>query len=298
MDRRKIFLIPALLAASVVTTAAQEPSTSSDAGRALPPTSDAREIVRRSVEIDHHNFELARNYTAREREVNRELDKHGQVKSTHTKTFEITFLSGEPYSRLVEKDDRPLSEKERKKEEEKMDKFIAKRRNESEEDRQKRQAKQEKERQEGRLFVRDVVNAYDFKLAGEETVDGHAAWVIDATPRRDFRPTQPHADILPKLQGRLWIEKDGYNWIKAEVETIDTISFGLFLARIHKGSRLVFEQTRVNGEVWLIRRVAVSASARLALVKNFSMEQENIFSDYRKFTSGTRILGVREVQDH
>ena len=291
----------ALIAGPAIAVCAQEstaPSNPSTSIPALPPASEAREIVRRSVEIDHHNFELARNYTAREREVERELDKRGQVKATHTKTFEITFLSGEPYSRLIEKDDRPLSEKERKKEDKKMDKFIAKRRDESEADRQKRLAKQEKERQEGRLFLRDVVNAYDFKLAGEETVDGHAAWVIDATPRRDFHPTQPHANLLPKLRGRLWIEKEGYNWIRAEVETIDTISFGLFLARIHKGSRLVFEQTRVNDEVWLIRRVAVSGSARLALVKNFAMEQENIFSDYRKFTSGTRILGVREVPDH
>src|SRR5882757_5753092 len=73
----------------------------------LPPTADAKEIVRRSVEIDHHNFERARNYTCRQREVERELDKNGGVKSTHVNTFEITFLSGEPYSRLVRKDDKP-----------------------------------------------------------------------------------------------------------------------------------------------------------------------------------------------
>jgi hypothetical protein len=263
---------------------------------ALPPTSDAREIVRRSVEIDHHNFERARNYTARQREVEKEIDKNGKVKSTRIKTYEIMFLGGEPYSRLIEKDDQPLGEKDRQKEDEKMEKFIARHRDESEHDREKRLAKQEKEREEGRLFLRDMVNAYDFKLLGEEQIEGKDTYVIEATPRKDFHPTQPHADLLQKARGRLWIEKQDYNWVKAEGETIDTISFGLFLARIHKGSRFTFEQTRVNDEVWLVRRIAVSASARLALVKNFAVEAEDTFSDYRKFTAGTRILGVTEVE--
>ncbi|HWZ46325.1 MAG TPA: hypothetical protein VNW97_22830 [Candidatus Saccharimonadales bacterium] len=277
--------------------AASRPAESS-AATALPSASDAQEIVRRSVEIDHHNFERARNYTARQREVEKRLDKHGQVKSTDIKTYDITFLSGELYSRLIEKDDRPLEAKEQRKEEEKIEKFIAKHRDEGPQEREKRLAKQEKERQERRLFLRDVVNAFDFRLAGEEQIEGRSVYVIDAMPRQDFHPTQPHADLLSKVRGRLWIEKEDYNWVKAEVETIGTISFGLFLARIHQGSRLVFEQTRVNGEVWLVRRFALNASARLALVKNESIEQEDIFSNYRKFSAGTRILGIQELESH
>src|SRR5262249_8451763 len=34
----------------------------------LPLTSDPREIVRRSVEVDHHNFERARKYTCTQHE--------------------------------------------------------------------------------------------------------------------------------------------------------------------------------------------------------------------------------------
>lgn len=295
MNHLKICLAVVFLAGL---SAAQQAPAEAAPVSALPPTTDAREIVRRSVEIDHHNFEKARNYTARQREVEKQLDKHGQVKSTEIKTFDITFLSGEPYSRLIEKDDKPLGEKEQKKEDAKMEKFIARHRDESEKDREKRLAREEKTRQEGRLFLRDVINAFDFRLAGEEQIDGRSIFVIDATPRKDFHPTQPHADLLTKVQGRLWIEKSDYNWVKAEVETIDTISFGLFLARIHKGSRLVFEQTRVNDEVWLVRRMSISASARLALLKNEAIEQEDIFSNYRKFTTGTRILGMQEVDKH
>jgi len=268
-----------------------------DSAPDLPPTNDPREIVRRSVEIDHRTIELARNYTCQQREVTKQLGSHGEVKSTEIKTWDITVLYGEPYLRLIEKDDKPLSAKDEQKEEEKLDKFINKRKNESEEERQKRQAKEKKEREEERAFLRDVVNAYDFQIVGEEAVDGRAAWVIEATPRKDFHPTQPHADILPKIQGRIWIDKQEYNWVKAEAEAIDTISFGLFIARIHKGSRFSFEQVRLNNEVWLMRRFYLNGSARVLLFKNEAVEQEDTFSNYKKFTTATKILpGAIEVE--
>lgn len=272
--------------------AAQEPSLSN-----LPPTTDPKEIIRRSVEIDHRTMERARNYTCQQREVMRHVDSHGTVKSTEIKTWDITVLYGEPYSRLIQKDDKPLNEKDEKKEEEKIDRFIAKRKNESEGDREKRLAKEKKEREEGRAFLRDVANAYDFRVAGEEAVDGRPAWVLEATPRKDFHPTQPHADILPKIKGKIWIDKQEYYWVKAEAEAIDTISFGWFLARVHKGSHFSFEQLRLNNEVWLMKRFYLNAGMRLFLFKNEAIEQEDIFSDYKKFTTGTKILpGVTEVE--
>lgn len=267
------------------------------ATQAQQATPDPNQLVRQSAEIDHRTMELARNYTCRQREVEKQLDSHGQVKSVEVKTWDITVLYGEPYARLVEKNDKPLSVEDEKKEQEKIDKFIARRKNESEEEQQKRQAKQKKEREEGRAFLRDVANAYDFRIVGEEPVDGRDAWVLEATPRKDFHPTQPHADVLPKLKGKLWIDKQDYNWVKAEAEAIDTISFGLFLARVHKGSQFSFEQVRLNNEVWLLRRFYLNASARVMLFKNEGLEQEDIFSNYKKFSTATRILpGVKEVE--
>jgi hypothetical protein len=214
------------------------------------------------------------------------------VKSTEIKTFDINFYYGQEYSRLVQKDDQPLSEQEQKKEDDKLEKFLAKFRNESDRDREKRLAKEKKQRQESRAFLRDVVNAYDFRIVGEENVDGNETWVIDATPRKDFHPTQPHADMLSKIKGKLWIDKKGYNWVKAEAEATDTISFGLFLFRIHPGSRFTFEQVHLNNEVWLFRRLNINGSARVALLKNEAVDQEEVFSNFKKFSTAVRILPV------
>ncbi|HZD93145.1 MAG TPA: hypothetical protein VE133_02765 [Candidatus Sulfotelmatobacter sp.] len=263
----------------------------------LPPI-DAREIIRRSVEVDHHNFERAQKYTCTQRQVVKQLDKHGNVKSTEIKTYDINFYFGEFYPRLVQVNDKPLSAKEQAKEDEKLEKFLAKRRKEDDEDREKRLEKQKKEREERRAFVRDVINAYDFRIAGQDQVSGEEAWIIEATPRKDFKPTQPHADILKKIKGRIWIEKKDYNWVKVEAEAIDTISFGLFLFRIHQGSHFVLETTHLNNELWVMKRLYINGSARIALLKNEIAEQEDVFSNFKKFSTTVTILpGVKEAPE-
>lgn len=110
----------------------------------LPPTTDAKEIVRRSVEVDHRNWEKAQHYTLQQREVEKQLDKHDRVKSTEMRTYDVNFYYGQEYSRLIQKDDKPLSDKDQKKEDEKLEKFLSKYRKESDSDREKRLAKQKK----------------------------------------------------------------------------------------------------------------------------------------------------------
>ncbi|HLK08164.1 MAG TPA: hypothetical protein VKV30_09490 [Candidatus Angelobacter sp.] len=273
-----------------------KPSAAEMAVAQFTPTNDPKEIVRRSMEIDRRTLDLARNYTCQQREVIKHLDKNGNVKSTEIKTYDIGFYYGEEYSRLIMKDDKPLDDREKKKEDEKLEKFLAKLRNQSPEERRKRAEKEKKEREESRAYRLDVANAYDFRVVGEEELEGVNTWVIEATPRKDFEPTQPHADMLKKIKGKMWIDKKEYNWIRVEAEATDTISFGLFLFRIHPGSRFNFQQVHLNDEVWLLRRLYINGGARIALFKNEAIEQEDTFSNYKKFSSTFTILpGVKEV---
>lgn len=270
-----------------------------EAGSTVPPAKsehsvvsriDPKEIVRRSVETDHRTLEISRNYTSQRRELIKHLGRSGEVKGTEIKTYDINFYYGERYERLIAVDDKPLAEGEQKKEEEKLNKFLARYRDESESDRDKRLEKEKKRREEGRLFLRDVVNAYDFRLVGEEKIDGVDSYIIEATPRADFHPTQPHADMLKKIKGKLWIEKKNYNWVRVDAEAMDTISFGLFLFRIHPGSRFTFLKTLVNDEVWLLKRLDIDGGARIALFKNENVSQEEVISNFKKFVTTVKIL--------
>jgi hypothetical protein len=256
-----------------------------------------QQLFRVVADKDLENDKRQRDYTYIERDEQHRLDGKGQVKSTEVKTYEVMELYGEQVQRLIEKDDKPLEAKEAAKEEEKIQKIVDKRKNESEDARRKRKQKEEKEREDGRKFVLEVADAYNFHLVGTESVGGRDAWVIDAEPRPGYEPHMKEAKFLPKFRGRVWIDKDAEQLSKLDVECIDTVSLGWFLARVHKGSRIVFEQTRINDEVWLPKHVALKADVRLALLKNFDVEEEQSFRDYKKFRATARIVGIGDVKD-
>jgi hypothetical protein len=255
-----------------------------------------RELIRQTSEKDMENDKRQRDYTYIQREEEHKLDGKGEVKNTETKTSEIMEIYGEQIERLIAKDDKPLSDKEAKKEEEKIQKVIDKRKNESESDRKKREEKEEKEREQGRQFVREVADAYNFKLVGIDSLSGRDTYVIDGEPRPGYEPHSKEAKILPKFRFRAWIDKDESQWKKLDIQCIDTVSFGLFLARIHKGSRITIEQTRVNDEVWLPQHINVKVDVRVALLKDFNVEDDITYRDYKKFRTDTKIVPIGELQ--
>ena len=275
--------------------------TSSEKQTALDLTPDAdgalsqqqmQELFRIVADKDIKNSKVEREYTYIERDTDKNLDGKGQVKSTETKTFEVLEIYGEQVQRLIEKDGKPLSAKDTSKEEEKIQKIINKRKDESDEERRKREQKEEKEREDGRKFVKEIADAFNFKLVGTEMVGGREAWVIEGEPRPGFQPHMKYANLLPKFHGRVWIDKDDLQMSKLDVETLDTVSFGFVLARLHKGTRFMLEQTRVNDEVWLPAHVTYKFDARLALVKGFKIDGEQTFSDYKKFRTSAKIIGI------
>jgi hypothetical protein len=254
-----------------------------------------RQLFRVVADKDLENDKRLRNYTYIEHEVQTKLDRNGQAKLSEERTYEILEIYGEQTQRLIEKDDKPLPEKEAAKEEEKLQKIIDKRKNESAEDRKKREEKEEKEREEDREFVRDVADAYNFTLVGTETLNGRDAWVIDAEPRPDFVPHAKDAKYLSKFRGRVWIDKSDLQLAKMEMECLQTISWGVFLARIYKGAHFTLEQTRVNDEVWLPLHFTARVDVRLALLKNYDIDLEQSYRDYKKFRTSARIIGVEEA---
>jgi hypothetical protein len=254
---------------------------------------DAREIVRKSVELDQANWRLMKNYTWVARETERRLDSAGRVKSEESEEWETVVLYGEPHRRMLKRDGQPLGPDEQRKQQEKLDKALVKLQRETPEQRERRVARDEKEREKDREFLREIPDLYDLRLEGDQKIEGLDVWVITATPKAGYKAKNSDAAALLKIRGKLWIDKAEYQWVRIEAETMATISWGLFLARLNPGAKLVFEQTRVNDEIWLPRRESVSGSGRLGLVKKIAMEQELIWSSYRKFQVDSKIIATQ-----
>lgn len=255
-----------------------------------------RALIRQSAEKDIENDRAQRNYTYLQREEERRLNNKGQVQSTEIRTFEIMVLFEEPIRKLIAKDDHPLPAKEAAKEEEKVQKAIDERKNEDAGKRRKRLERTAKDADESRQFVNEIADAYNFNLVGMESVGGYDSYVLDGEPRSGFEPKRKEARFLPKFRFRAWIDKATSQWLKLDIQCIDTVSVGLFLIRLHKGSSIQIEQTQVNDEVWLPKHVSLKLDARIALFKGLNMVEDVTYRDYRKFRTNTKITPVSEGQ--
>jgi len=253
---------------------------------------EVQPLIRAVAENDIANDLKQRDYTYLQREEERKLDGQGGEKSRETRDYEIMMLYGQGVRRLVARNDKPLNPEESGKEEKKVRKIMREREQETPQQREKRLQKEAKEREEERAFVREVADAYLFSLVRTEFLNGRETYVIDAEPRSDFHPHLKDAKYLPKFRGRIWIDSAETQWVRLECEAIDTVTWGLFLARIHKGSRIGIELIRVNDEVWLPRSVSLRLSARLALLKNLNVVEDVSYRDYKKFRTDVKIVPV------
>jgi hypothetical protein len=258
---------------------------------------DARGIIRDAVAADEHNWRIARSYTFLQRVELRHIDTQGTVKSSEVQTYDVTLQEGTPYRRLIQRDDRPLPPTEEKKEQQSFAKSIAERRRESAAERAKRLSAYERRPDWQREAWHELPDAFEFRLVGEGTLDGHSAFIIEATPRHGYQPRSRTAKLLRCIKGRFWVDQQDRQIVKVEAEVTDTISVGLFMVRIAKGSRATLDLTYVSDGVWLPDRLQLLGSARLGLLKALHIEQSTRYSRYSSVPADAQTIYPAEGRD-
>ena len=148
------------------------------------------DLVKRSSDNTERNWKEAPKYVFTERDLEEKLDSSGDVKTRKVRTWEVMVLDGSNYNKLIAINDKPLSPEEQRAENEKLAHERYRRQHESETERQKRIAKYQHERQQDRVMMGEMARAFDYKLVGQETVQGHACWVLDATPKPGYVPVK------------------------------------------------------------------------------------------------------------
>jgi hypothetical protein len=173
----------------------------------------------------------------------------------------------------MEHNGQPASPKERRKSDEDLDKLK--------QETPAEQSARVNRDEENRSFLRDILEAFDFQLVGEEIVGGSPAYVFQATPHPGYHAHGKYGKMFSKVEGKLWVDKQDFGWIKVDGEVTQSFSMGLFVARVQRGSRIILEQTCVGDSVWVPRRLEVRASARIFFVKSLAIERILSYSDYR-----------------
>lgn len=256
---------------------------------------DPVEIVKRLATADRRSRELLNQYTFVMHSRQREFDDKGNLKKSESETSDVFYLYGRRYRRLTHKNGKPLEGREAEEEEKKFQRELAKRERESDEARAKLAREDAKQREELRKLVDEIIKAYHLTLEGIDNLGGRDAYRIAAEPRKDYRRLTLPYSILSRLRGKMWIDTAEFQMVKVEAEVIETVSFGLIIARALPGTTLYFQQNRVNSEIWLPKRAGLQVDARFGLMKRVRFENETEWSNYRKFSTDSQIVDVAET---
>ena len=97
--------------------------------------------------------------------------------------------------------------------------------------------------------------------------------VLDYKPNPNWTAPSMTADALSGLEGRLWIDAKTHYLTRMEGTVFRPVNFGLFLARIYPGGKLVFEQTRVSETRWIFSKFVEKLDLRV-LIKSLRQDMD------------------------
>jgi Skp family chaperone for outer membrane proteins len=245
------------------------------------PNSD--QIVAISVTATKSDWKEASKFSYIERDV--ESKRHGMQK-----TYRVLMIDGSPYNLVTAFNDQDLSPAEKEAEQQKLQKEIRKRRNESDRERRRRIAKFEKENEHNHQMLQEMVEAFEFHLAGEAQVDGHPCWVLDAEPKPGFEATDHEGRVLKGMKGRLWIDKSSNQWVKVHAEVVKPVSFYGFLAKVGPGTEFDLEQEPVSDGVWLPKVFTVHVRASALGLFSENSDETDTYRDYQAMPQALALL--------
>ena len=153
---------------------------------------------------------------------------------------------------------------------------------------QKRLAKKAKDRQEEQDVIEDVFAVYEIALVGREMLQGRPTIVASLTPRKNVRTRSDAGRFFKKIRGKAWINESDRQVVRTELEAVEDVTFGLgLLARMQRGSTIMFRRTLVNDEIWLPAEAQYKLAGKTLIFRKFALESTTRFSDYRKFNVTT-----------
>ncbi len=197
------------------------------------------------------------------------------------------MILGSPYSRLVAVNGKPLSPQGQETEQRQLNQTIARRKAESPDQRARRIAKYQQGRQRDHLLIEQLAKAFDFKLQGEQKVGGYDAYVLQATPRPDYRPPTLETQVLKGMAGRLWIDKTTFQWVKVEAKVIHPVTIEGFLACVEPGTRFELENVPVAPGIWLTQHFSTRSRSRILFLFSYRGEQDETYFGYRRSADRT-----------
>ena len=238
------------------------------------PLPDIHQLIR-AVEDHQKKVETMReNFTYTSFQTRQEIDAAGQVKKTETEERQEFFVNGHPIRRVVKRDGKPLSGADEQKETERVTKLVEK----------AQKVPPGEPLDTPAVTVGRLLEIMDLRNPSREMYKGRSTVVLDFIGRKDAKTHGIAEDASKKLQGTIWIDEADLQVARVQVSFDDNFRVaGGLLASIQKGSSLQFDQSPVNGGLWMPTGAEVQMQARVMLFKNLRERITERNYDFRSF---------------
>ncbi len=264
--------------------------------RANAPLPDPRALLL-DVERNDRRFEaLRKDYTYHVHLEQQQLRGDGSVKKSEVSDSESLTIDGVRVDRVVARDGKPLTPSEQAKENERIDKQVAKAK--------ERQAKATGKGQQTDARGDTILSAARIlelgRFSNERRVDfaGRPTIVLDYAGDPSAKTHTEFEAVVRDLVGTVWIDEADHVLVRGEGHFLNDFRIGGgLLADIRKGSSFQFEAKRVNDSVWLPATIDGHGSIRLLLFAGFNGRLHLVTSDYRQFRTSAKILPGQTVVD-
>ena len=244
-------------------------------------------IIRQAVTVNNRDWQAQLDYSYNERDIKSKLDSDGQIQGRQSKTYQMLMIDGSPYQRVLEVNGEPIPRAQRQAEEQKLNNEVQHRRNESASQRRSRIAAYQSTRAEEHLLMQQMAVAFDFRLLGEEQINGTPCYRLAATPKPDYNPPVEKARVLLGMRGQMWIDKQHFHWVKVKAEVTQPVSFGFFIAHVNPGTQFELDQMPV-GDYWLPKHFIEKVNASVLGFYSLRNQEESLYSDYQNKSQSSR----------
>ena len=254
-------------------------------------------VLMRAVEANQRASEaIQKDYLYRSIVTAEQTDGHGGVKKTETAEYDVFWVGGVPVHRLTKKNGKELSAEEQKKENEQIDKEVAK----AKEKRAKADEKGTESDPRGNdlVTVSRLLELGSFTHARREQLNGRDTIAVDFTGDPKAKTRSRFEDVIRDMVGTAWMDEEDKVLVKGQGHFVNNFKVGAGLVvNIQKGTNFLMEQRKVNDEVWLPATIEAQGGFRALLFVSFNGSFKVVNSDYRKFKATSTILpGVSTVQ--
>ncbi len=292
MERRiqwSVAFVPFCIAGCLRAQVAQPAASPMGANTGAAPLPDPRTLLLDVERNDKRLEALRKDYTYHVHLDAQQLRKDGSVKKAEVTDSESLTINGVRVDRVVARDGRPLTPEEQAKENEKIDKEVAKARDKQA--KASREGKETDDRGDTMMSVARILELGKFSNERRVEISGRPTIVLDYAGDPNAKTHSQVEGIMRDLVGVVWIDEADRVLVRGEGHFLNDFKIGGGLvADVHKGTRFQFETTRVADGVWLPARIDGQGSMRVLLFAGFDGRISAQTSDYRRFRTSAKII--------